>query len=392
MIKKLCVWGTILGAILLVNACEQQEEVLSPVTTQDNATLTDYVVQLADNNANEIQGTYNKDAYVNEFIAAQGIDEEKVYNKYHTVITGFAASLTETQVAELRLNSKVLIVEEDLEFVLDNQVEPEEKGNKTLSQTTPWGIQTTGTMDADANTGLAWILDTGIDLDHPDLNVNTSLCSTFVRRGRDAYTADDYNGHGTHCAGIVGAENNNIGVIGVCAGAEVIAVKVLDYRGRGYLSDIIRGLDYIGDTMDDNETNAVNISLGGGRSTTLDNAVRSLADDGAYISIAAGNSRRDASYYSPARVNAERVYTISAMTSYGSLAYFSNYGSPVDYAAPGYYIYSTYKYGRYRSMSGTSMAAPHVTGILLANDGEINTDGTITRDRDNDPDPIAVID
>lgn len=132
------------------------------------------------------------------------------------------------------------------------------------------------------------------------------------------------------------------------------------------------------------------MSLGGSVSTTLDNAVKNLAGLGAHVVVAAGNSAYNVSNFSPARVEATRVYTISAFDSQGMFANFSNYGNPsIDYSAPGVSIYSTYKNGGYATMSGTSMATPHVCGILLATNGTINWSGYVTNDKDLTPDKKA---
>jgi subtilisin family serine protease len=273
-------------------------------------------------------------------------------------------------------------------FSVDNE---SGKSPELQAQTTPWGINAVGGfVTATSNTGVAWVVDTGIDLDHIDLNVDLNLSKTFVNRGDDANTPDDFHGHGTHVGGTIAALNNSYGVVGVCAGATLIAVKVLDYKGSGYISEIVAGLDYIGANMVSGKANVVNMSLGGSASTTLDNAVKSLASKGAYVIIAAGNSRKPASNYSPARVDAVNVFTISAFDNKGNFASFSNYGNPpIDYSAPGVSVQSTYKGGQYATMSGTSMSTPHVSGIVLANDGTINWSGTVKRDRDKTPDKKA---
>ena len=129
------------------------------------------------------------------------------------------------------------------------------------------------------------------------------------------------------------------------------------------------------------------MSLGGGISTTLDEAVLN-ASSVLKFALAAGNESDDADNHSPARVNGPNIYTISAMDSNDNWAYFSNYGAGVDYCAPGYSIYSTYKSGGYETLSGTSMASPHVCGLLLIT-SNLTTDGYVNGDPDGDPDPIA---
>ena len=131
-------------------------------------------------------------------------------------------------------------------------------------QSIPLGVERVGYANY-TGTHLAWIIDTGIDLNHPDLNVNTALAKTFVTR---TTTAEDDNGHGTHCAGIVAAKNNTIGVIGVASNAYVVPVKVLDKRGSGALSTIIAGVDYV--ATNSTAGDAANLSLGGSAYDPID--------------------------------------------------------------------------------------------------------------------------
>jgi len=130
------------------------------------------------------------------------------------------------------------------------------------------------------------------------------------------------------------------------------------------------------------------MSLGGPAYQPLDDAVVALGKKGIKISLAAGNESDNANNHSPARANGLNVYTVSAMGTSDKWASFSNFGNPpVDFCAPGVSIYSTYKGGAYATMSGTSMAAPHVCGLLLL--GNVNTDGKVIGDPDGNPDLIA---
>jgi hypothetical protein len=248
-----------------------------------------------------------------------------------------------------------------------------------------WNINRVGFGDGRGKR--AWIIDTGIDFDHPDLNVDTSLSKSFINGVR---SAQDENGHGTHVAGIIGAKNNQFGVLGVASGATVISLRVLDKDGEGLLSNIVKALAYINNNASPGDV--VNMSVGDdeGGSTTLDQQVRNTASQGIFIAIAAGNEKEQANKYSPGRTNAENIFTVSAVDSLDRFASFSNYGNDViDYSAPGVKILSTFLNGRYAYMSGTSMAAPHVAGLLLLKGRNITSFGTAVNDPDGTADPIA---
>ncbi len=229
-----------------------------------------------------------------------------------------------------------------------------------------------------------WIIDTGIDLDHPDLNVDGASGKTFVSR---TTTPDDDNGHGTHCAGIAAAIDNTVGVVGVAAGAKVVPVKVLDKRGSGAMSVIIAGVDFV--TANGVVGDAVNMSLGGSPYEALDLKVVAMGAKGLFVSLAAGNESDDANNHSPARANGLNIYTISACDVNDTWASFSNYGNPpIDFCAPGVSILSTYKGGTLATMSGTSMAAPHACGVLLITGGNPDFNGYVKNDPDGNPDKI----
>jgi len=226
-----------------------------------------------------------------------------------------------------------------------------------------------GVRGSSVNADIA-ILDTGIDMNHPDLNVYAQ--KTFVA---GTSTANDDNGHGTHVAGIAAALDNSIGVVGVAPGARLWAVKVLDRSGAGALSDVIAGIDYI--TEHAKEIDVVNMSFGCKcDSTALNSAVNNAVSAGITFVTAAGNSGEDASTFSPA--SNPNVIAVGAIadsdgrcgglgpaTQYGNddtFATFSNFGPKVTIAAPGVNILSTYYGSSYTTLSGTSMAAPYVAG------------------------------
>ncbi|MDR6546635.1 subtilisin family serine protease [Chryseobacterium rhizosphaerae] len=297
-----------------------------------------------------------------------GINSQKISNAFGYALEGFVAkNLTDAEVEALRKDPKIKSVEQDYQVSLGKTTGMIAKAAST--QEIPWGITRVGGA-GDGTGKTAWVIDSGIDLDHPDLNVDTQRSVSFAGDNNP----DDGNGHGTHVAGTIAAINNNIGVVGVAAGAKVVALKVLKSDGTGDFSWTVSALDYV--YANASAEDVVNMSLGPRsryRDSATEQAVLKVAEKGIRLAIAAGNSYDDASYYSPAAVNATNVYTISASAEGDYWAYFSNYGSPVDYAAPGFQVKSTWLNGGYNTISGTSMASPHAAGVLLL--GAPNTDG-----------------
>ena len=253
-------------------------------------------------------------------------------------------------------------------------------------QTSPWSVTRVGGAQNGAGY-TAWVLDTGIDTDHGDLNVDASRGFTAFTKGKDADT-DDGNGHGTHVAGTIAAIDNSQDVVGIAAGATVVPVKVLDSRGSGSYSGVIAGVDHVAANASPGD--CANMSLGGPVSQELDDAVEAAAQSsGAYFVLAAGNDGDHASNHSPARANGNRVYTISATDSNDNMPSWSNYGNPpVDYAAPGVSILSLRNGGGTTTMSGTSMASPAACAVIMLKNGNPSTDGTAGNDPDGNPDPI----
>jgi subtilisin family serine protease len=210
------------------------------------------------------------------------------------------------------------------------------------------------------------VIDTGIDLTHPDLTVAGGRNFT----GGSPTNYSDANGHGTHVAGTIAAKDNTIGVVGVAPGARLWAVRVLDRSGSGTMSGVISGVDWV--TSNASTIEVANMSLGGGNSAALNSAIDKAVAAGVTFVVAAGNSSTDCRSSSPANSTNTGVVTVSALDQNGSLAYFSNFGlnfsddagaeNGVDVTAPGVNIYSTAMGSGYTTMSGTSMASPHVAG------------------------------
>lgn len=249
----------------------------------------------------------------------------------------------------------------------------------------PWGVDRVDAEKVHASTTGSGadvaILDTGIDSDHSDLQANLGFGKAFVSaRGPYAEPWDDDNGHGTHCAGIAAAVDNGDGVVGVSTQATLHAVKVLDKNGSGSWSDIAAGIEYTADQG----WHVASMSLGGGRSQTIENACLYAYERGVLLVAAAGNNGCESDYtvddYScdgcvSAPASYSTVIAVSSTTRDDSVSGFSSAGCAVELAAPGSDIYSTVP-GGYGTKSGTSMACPHVSGAgaLLMASGMKNAD------------------
>lgn len=318
-------------------------------------------------------------------IKKHGGEEAALEFVYSKAIQGFSATLSPGLYKKLSEDAEVAYIEQDFEVTISQKGKPGGGGTSQPPQEVPWGIARIGGA-GDGTGKTAWIIDTGIDLTHPDLNVDATRGFTAFTSGRDA-NFNDGNGHGTHVAGTVAALNNSIGVVGVAAGAKVVPVKVLSSRGSGSNSGVIAGVDHVATYGQAGDV--ANMSLGGGVSTALDQAVLNASNaSGVKFALAAGNESDNANNHSPARVNGSNITTVSAHDVNNNFASFSNYGNPpVDFCAPGVSIKSTWMGGGYNTISGTSMATPHVCGLLLL--GPINSRGPVNGDPDGNPDPMA---
>lgn len=233
-----------------------------------------------------------------------------------------------------------------------------------------WGdVDRRSALSAENFSARVYVLDTGISATTSDLTFNEAASRDFTGSRSGFY---DKNGHGTHVAGTIAAKANAIGVVGVAPGAEVISYKVLNDRGSGTYSGIIAAIDAV--ISNAKVGDVVNLSLGGGLSTQLNAAIQKAAAAGILFAIAAGNEYQDVDRVSPASAGSasDGIFTVSAHNSSLRNASFTNYdifgGNDVDnvaYSAPGVGIVSLKIDGTTTALSGTSMAAPHVAGLLV---------------------------
>jgi hypothetical protein len=318
----------------------------------------------------------------------------RVRKVYRHALRGFAADLTSAQVSALRSDPRVADIGSDGQVALaplarnGTPLAAAALAARRRSQEVCTGVRRVGAdrsptaringIDEPLDIDIA-VLDTGIDPNHPDLNVAGGV--SFLRGGYG-----DPNGHGTHVAGIIGARDNTIGVVGVAPGARLWAVRVLNKKGFGSWSDIVDGVDWVAARA--GEIEIANLSLSD--DVASDNPVvraafDGLAAKGVTIVAAAGNGNsagpQNASFTIPARYDS--VIAVSALADNNgqagpsngffkvkggylegdeSYADFSNYGTVVDLIAPGVSIVSTFRNRKYGLLSGTSQAAPHVTG------------------------------
>ncbi|KAJ6786751.1 hypothetical protein PWT90_02007 [Aphanocladium album] len=273
---------------------------------------------------------------------------------YQNVIKGFSAALTKEEVERLRHDPDVESIEQDA-IISINAI--------TQQPGATWGLtrishrqrgSTTYDYDTSAGQGAcAYVIDTGVEDTHPEFEGRAKQIKTFASTGTDG------NGHGTHCSGTIGSKT-----YGVAKKVSIFGVKVLDDNGSGTLSNVIAGMDFVAsDYKSRNCPRGVvaSMSLGGGYSATVNQAAAHLQSSGVFVAVAAGNDNRDAANTSPA--SEPSVCTVGASDSSDRRSTFSNYGRAVDIFAPGTGITSTWIGGRTNTISGTSMATPHIAGL-----------------------------
>ncbi|WP_020577590.1 S8 family peptidase [Actinopolymorpha alba] len=280
----------------------------------------------------------------------------RVQRTYAAALHGFAATLSQRGLDKMRANPDVKYIEADQKVSINTTQSPATWGIDRIDQRNlPLSNSYTYTPTGAGIT--AYIIDTGIRYSHQQFGGRAVSGFDAV----DGGSADDCNGHGTHVAGTVGSAT-----YGVAKGVRLVGVRVLDCNGSGTTAGVIAGIDWVTSNHTAGQPAAANMSLGGGASTSLDNAVVNSINDGVTYAIAAGNdSGANACNYSPARVGA--AITVGSTTSTDARSSFSNIGTCLDIFAPGSSIQSTWHTSdtATNTISGTSMATPHVTGAAV---------------------------
>ncbi|HEX5869215.1 MAG TPA: S8 family peptidase [Longimicrobium sp.] len=352
---KLSKTAVAVGALALA-ACSDQSPVSSARAPE--------AAPLMSASANAIEGSYvvvlKEGANPRSVAAIAGVEPNFVYS---AAVNGFAANLNAGQLNAIRHNPAVEYVEQDQLMSIDITQSGATWGLDRIDQTSNT-LNGTYIYTTTAANVTAYVIDTGVLPSH----------TQFTGRAASVYNAvggsnDDCNGHGTHVAGTIGGTT-----YGVAKAVRIRGVKVLSCSGSGSTSGIIAGVDWV--RLNATKPAVANLSLGGGFSSATNTAVNNLANSGVFVAVASGNSNANACNYSPA--SAANVTSVNASTSTNAKASFSNYGSCTHIYAPGQSITSAWYTSTTatNTISGTSMASPHVAGVgalyLAGNPGASN--------------------
>jgi len=284
--------------------------------------------------------------------AISSIEADADYH-YKQGFQGFAASLTPKEVEKMQNDPNVDFLEQDAVVTISATQKDAPWGIARLSNKEPGS--TTYTYDDTAGEGTcAFVVDTGIDITHPEFEGRAKWSNNFADKNNR-----DGQGHGTHVSGTIGSKT-----YGVAKKTNLFAVKVLGDDGSGTNSGVIKGMEWVVDQAPKEKCPkgvVVNMSLGGGFSQAVNQAAAAITKAGLFLAVAAGNDAANAGQSSPA--SEASACTVGASDSEDKIAEFSNFGKAVDVFAPGVKVLSTFPDGKTDTLDGTSMASPHITGL-----------------------------
>jgi subtilisin family serine protease len=343
--KFLFIMAALLLAFTVAQPVVAQGRGPAPILGADSLTaIPDQYIIVFDNNA----GKNDRDNALG-FARGQGAE---IQYEYESALKGFAATLPAQALQGLQNNPHVLYIEAVQTVSIDVNQTPATWGLDRIDQRT-LPLNNIYTYNYTGTGVTAYVIDTGILVTHNEFGGRASVAYDAIGDGQNGI---DCNGHGTHVAGTIGGAT-----YGVAKGVTLKAVRVLNCTGSGTTAGVIAGVDWV--TANHVDPAVANMSLGGGASSTLDAAVANSITAGVTYAVAAGNSNKDACKYSPARVAS--AITVGATTSTDARATYSNYGKCLDLFAPGSSITSAWigSTTAINTISGTSMATPHVAGV-----------------------------
>ncbi|KAI9295284.1 putative subtilisin-like protease precursor [Neoconidiobolus thromboides FSU 785] len=319
---------------------------LAPLHKNGKAIEGSYIVTLKGNTRTTID-THIKQV---EELFTERSGSNKIESVYKHIGNAYHARLSSSVLEKVRNLPDVDFVEADAEVKLHATQTGAPWGLARISQRT-FTQKSTYTYNGDGAGVTVYVIDTGILTTHPEFEGRARFGARFAGNNDN-----DEHGHGTHCSGTIGSKT-----YGVAKKASLVGVKVFDGSGSGSTSGILSAINWAVNDKKGVKGNVISMSLGGGVSTTLNNAVQTAYTKGFVVVVAAGNESQDACNVSPA--SAPNAITVAASDINDKLASFSNFGKCVDVIAPGVNVLSTWNNGGTNSISGTSMATPHVAGL-----------------------------